>query len=493
MNRDASDMMALFTNDDARSLLKKGLFGLEREAQRVTQSGDLAMTPHPAVFGSKAENPHITTDFAESQIEMITSPCTSPEEAYRELRAYHEMVEGGIGDEFLWPISMPPRLPEENDIPIARFSETASGTNANIYRNGLALRYGKKMQMISGIHFNYSFDEDLIDILHTRFGDGQTRRDFMDDLYFSVARNFLRYRWLLIYLFGASPHCDPTYYSVVKKEIKMVQKCCPTRYDLFFRNVSQHATSLRVSRFGYDNPNRKNQKIHYNSMSEYARKLHELMSTRSPQYAKLGMYRNGSQVQLSENVLQKESEYYSSIRLKQTVSSGECQLNALLSRGVKYLEVRILDCNPYDKMGISVEQMHFMHVFLLYCLFTKSPRITEAEHRRLNENHQLVALMGRDEPLILSRAKEDISLEAWGGEIMDGLHEIAGLMDSDTGSESESYRMVVERQREKLTDRSLLPSEIMHKEMTRLHMNYLEYGNHLAKEHHTENEGGGKP
>ena len=221
MNWEMSDVLLLFKSKEKSGLLTKGLFGIEREAQRILASGDLALTPHPAVLGNKATHPRITTDFSESQIEMITSPRKSAEEAFAELYDTHREVEDGIGQELLWPISMPPRLPDEEQIPIAYFCEDESGKRANIYRNGLALRYGKKMQMISGIHYNYSFEPELIDVLYEAFGEGRSRRDFTDDLYFSVARNFLRYRWLLIYLFGASPFCDPTYYSVVKSEIKM--------------------------------------------------------------------------------------------------------------------------------------------------------------------------------------------------------------------------------------------------------------------------------
>lgn len=482
MNWEFTDMISLFSDKKMNRLLSKGLFGIEREAQRITSTGDLALTPHPAVFGNKAENPYITTDFSESQIEIITSPGPSPEATHEELLSIHRQVEEGIKEERLWPISMPPRLPDEDKIPIARFSETEAGIRANIYRNGLALRYGKKMQMISGIHYNYSFDQDLMDALHVRFGADKTKRDFADSLYFSVARNFLRYRWLLIYLFGASPFCDTTYYSVVKREINMVQQCCPTRFDSFFDTLSQYATSLRVSRFGYSNPMKKNQKIFYNGMSEYSHKLRKMMSTRSSRYAKLGVCRNGSQIQLNENVLQKESEYYSSIRLKQTVAEGESQLEALESRGVKYLEVRILDINPFEKTGIRLDQMRFLQVFLLYCLFSKSPRITQKEHLRMNLNHHTVALLGRSRKVMLCRYGEgEIALQEWGGEVFAELRAIASLMDKDTGADT--YSRVIESESGKLTDISLLPSEIMHRQMKAGNMSFLEYGIRLLEEH----------
>ena len=252
MNWDFSEISKSFLKDDKGKLLAEGNFGIEKESQRVTYSGDLALTPHPPVFGNKAENPRITTDFSESQIEMITPTFKSIEEAYDGLNAISIEVENGIGDELLWPLSMPPRLPDEDSIPIASFPDSEDGKYMETYRKGLALRYGKKMQMISGIHYNFSFGEGMVDYLYEQFGNGKDKRSFIDEMHFALARNFLRYRWLLIYLFGASPYCHHTYYSVINNEIEIIQKCCQCCVDVI-ENFNKYSTSLRVSRFGYSN------------------------------------------------------------------------------------------------------------------------------------------------------------------------------------------------------------------------------------------------
>ena len=257
MNRNFSKNLASFSGPDQARLLLDGNWGLEKESQRITNSGDLALTGHPAVFGNKLTNPHITTDFAESQIELITPPFRNIEDTYRALETLQAEVEAGIGPELLWPLSMPPRLPAEEDIPIAVFPDTLEGREKAVYRRGLALRYGKKMQMISGIHYNFSFGPEMMDYLFRVFGKGRSKRDFADELYFAVARNFFRYRWLLIYLFGASPSVDVSYDSVIANQLRAVAACCPGQFAESFHTMMdypRYTTSLRVSSFGYAGP-----------------------------------------------------------------------------------------------------------------------------------------------------------------------------------------------------------------------------------------------
>ena len=478
MNWDFSEISKSFLKDDKGKLLVEGNFGLEKECQRVLSSGDLALTPHPPVFGDKTENPRITTDFSESQIEMITTTFNSVEELYEELNTISLEVESSIGNELLWPLSMPPKLPDEERIPIACFSDSENGKNMEIYRKGLALRYGKKMQMISGIHYNFSFGEGMINYLYKKFGNKKDKRLFTDEIHFGLARNFLRYRWMLIYLFGASPSCHPTYHSVINRELKIIQKCRPNCADII-ENFNQYAISLRVSRFGYSN-SLKNEKMYFNSLEEYSTKLRKMMSTKNEKYSKMGIYRNGSQIQLNENVLQKENEFYSSIRLKQTLDEGESPLDALEKRGVKYVEVRILDLNPFEKLGLSIEQMNFLQVFMLFCLFEQSSPITDDEYTLINLNHQLVSLLGRKRDLILQKYdNKEISLRSWGKEIFKRLRTIADLMYEGTGDNK--YHASVEEEHRKLRDMSLLPSERINMEMKENNENFLEFGTRWAK------------
>lgn len=500
MNWNFSDISESLLKENKGKLMVEVNFGLEKENQRVLSNGELALTPHPKELGDKLKNQEITTDFSESQIEIITTPCSSAEEVYEELNNINTEVEKSIGDELLWPLSMPPKLPMEENIPIAKFSDSENGKYKEIYRKGLALRYGKKMQMISGIHYNFSFGEGMINYLYKKFAEGTDKRAFIDKIHFQVARNFLRYSWLLIYLFGASPSCHSTYYSVINKEIDVVHDCCP-RCAKIIKNadaesliknknqnkfshvcvaqMNQYATSLRVSRFGYSN-SLKSMNIYFNSLEEYSEKLRKMISTEDDEYLKLGIFRDGSQIQLNGNILQNENEFYSSIRLKQPLKSGETPLEALENRGVEYVELRILDLNPFEKLGLSLEQMNFIHVFMLFCLFEESPLITENEHSNINSNHHLVSLFGRKENLKLQTYDNNtVELKSWAEEIFDKLKSIAKLINTTTGDNK--YIESVKKEQLKLYDISLLPSEMINREMESNNENFLEFGMKCAK------------
>lgn len=507
MNWNFSEISKSLKNENKEQLLVEVKFGLERENQRVSSNGELALTPHPIEFGDKLENERITTDFSESQIEIITPPCNSAEEVYDELNKINTEVEKSIGNELLWPLSMPPKLPIENDIPIASFSNTENGKYKEIYRKGLALRYGKKMQMISGIHYNFSFGEGMINFLYNKFGEDTDKRAFVDKIHFQVARNFLRYSWMLIYLFGASPSCHSTYYSVINKEIDVVHDCCP-RCAKIIKNVdedtltnhtnenkfshvcvaqmNQYATSLRVSRFGYSN-SLKSMNIYFNNLEEYSEKIRKMISTEDDEYSKLGIYQDGTQIQLNGNILQNENEFYSSIRLKQPMKEGETPLEALENRGVDYVELRILDLNPFEKLGLSLEQMNFIHIFMLFCLFEPSPLISEKEHSNINSNHHLVSLFGRKENLKLQTYDDiPINLKTWAEDLFEKLTTIANFIDSFKGDNI--YIKSVEKEKLKLYDISLLPSERINREMESNNENYLEFGIKCAKNNLKESE-----
>jgi glutamate--cysteine ligase len=478
MNWDFFEISRSFLENNMGNLLIEGKFGVEKESQRVTSEGDLALTDHPQVFGDKTENPRITADFSESQIEMITPTFGSVEEVYDELNNINSEVENGIGDELLWPLSMPPKLPKEDRIPIASFSNSNAGKHMEIYRKGLALRYGKKMQMISGIHYNFSFGTEMIEYLYHKFGNDMDKRLFIDEIHFALTRNFLRYRWLLIYLFGASPYCHSSYHSVINKEIGIIRRCCHDCDDII-ENFNQYATSLRVSRFGYSNTLKHDYNIYFNSLKEYSTKIRTMLATENDKYSNLGIYSNGDQIQLNGNILQKESEFYSSIRLKQNVSKGETQLDALEKRGVKHVEVRILDLNPFERLGLSVEQMNFLQIFMLYCLFEKSEHITDEEYEKINSNHHHVALYGRKEDLTLQKYDNGpTGLKVWGEEIFERLIDIAELVQHDTGDDK--YLKSVSKEHKKLFDVSLLPSERIHREMKENNENFLEFGTRWA-------------
>jgi glutamate--cysteine ligase len=480
MNWGFEKITGLFSIENSQLLLD-GLYGVEREAQRTAPSGDLATTTHPAAFGNKLENTLITTDFSESQIELVTPPFETVEKTYAFLKELHLLVDKELGSEYLWPLSMPPRLPEEKRIPIAKFDDSPEGREKELYRNGLATRYGRKMQMISGIHYNFSFGDSLVDYLYQSLGNGMDKRAFADDMYFSMARNFLRYRWLLIYLFGASPCADQTYYPVIGNEMKMVRKCCPECCSPR-NNDKQNAVSLRVSRFGYSDSVQGKYSVSYNSLKEYTAGIRRLLATKSRKFTRLGLYQNGRQTQMNGNILQKESEFYSSIRLKQNLKKGETQLDALENRGVKYAEVRIIDLNPFDKTGISLEQLRFLQVFMLFCLFEESPPIEGQELEKINKNHHLVALLGRKNKLkLFGYGSGQAGLTEWSRDIFNKLSFIASLIDSL--NIDNRYQKCVRKEYEKTTDLSLLPSSMIEREISRYGEGYLEFGIRKAIEH----------
>lgn len=460
MNWNYNQVTDIVIESNNGNLLTQGLFGLEKESQRITSEGELALTPHPAAFGDKTLNTRITTDFSESQIEMVTPPLPSIEETYQSLKQISNEVKENIGDEMLWPLSMPPKLPDEELIPIASFNDTEEGRKKEEYRKNLAKRYGRKMQMISGIHYNFSFDGKLLSLLYDSFGNGMERQKFINEAYFAAARNFLRYRWLLIYLFGASPVCDSTYYPVIKKELAVVQKCCPDCCDII-KDFSKYTTSLRVSRFGYSDTNDGKNNVLFNSLSEYTDKIKKM---------------------LKEESIQNESEFYSPIRPKQIVSKGETQLEALQKRGVQYMEVRIIDLNPFEELGIGIDQMRFLHIFMLFCLLNESPKITETDLEEINFNHHLVSLYGRRKDLPLYRYSNNYKrLRDFGEEIFKKLSDIAVIIEDSTCDKS--YITSVGKEYQKLINPSLLPSQRITAEMSKSKESYVQFGVRYAKKY----------
>jgi len=450
-----------------RALLLQSEWGLEKESQRIDPEGHLALTPHPEAFGDKLTHPYITTDFAESQLELITPPLPGTREALARLSEIHDEVDAGLGRELLWPLSMPPVLPPERDIPIARYGPSPEGRAREAYREGLAARYGKKMQMICGLHVNFSYGRELTEWLgEAKFPD-LPREGRKDALYFAAARNFLRYRWLLIYLFGSSPNADPTYNPVVDRELEVIEARCPGCSGISER-YGQHATSLRVSRYGYANAFLESGGVSFNSRREYIASFRRLL----------------------ESELATESEWYSPIRLKTEAAKGESQLSAMERSGVKYMEVRVIDLDPYERIGISLERLDFLHLFLLFCALADSPPIDDAASRLMQENHHLVSLSGRKPGLMLHKEGEgEVPLAGWALELMGDMAEIAGWMDGD----GDRYRSALDRERAKVLDASFLPSAVMTKEMRERGETFADFGLRLARQHKKIPLAGGTP
>jgi glutamate--cysteine ligase len=299
-----------------------------------------------------------------------------------------------------------------------------------------------------------------------------------------MARNFLRYRWLLIYLYGASPSADHTFNSVIRNELNAIRKCCPECCNPL-NNYKKYATSLRVSRFGYSNDEQNKFTVSYNSKSEYLQSIRKMMKSKSKKYSEIGIFKDGKQIQLNDNILQKESEFYSAIRLKQVPEKAESQLEALEERGVRYVEVRIIDINPYERVGISLEQMYFLQVFMLFCLFENSAYINRKELNLINKNHNLIAISGRKNNLKLYRyTGEQVLLEDWGQHIFGKLIQVAKVMDA--AANSSKYQDCIFNEYKKLIDKSLLPSNKIINDMKLMGDTFITFGIRRAIEYRNQ-------
>jgi glutamate--cysteine ligase len=428
-----------------RTTLAGMLRGIEKESLRVRPDGALALTPHPAALGSALTHPHITTDFSESQLELITGVHGSTQGCLDELTHIHQAVYRAVGDELLWAGSMPCGLPADRDIPIGRYGSSNVGRAKTVYRNGLSWRYGRRMQTISGIHYNWSLP-------------GLTNDD-----YFALIRNFRRHGWLLFYLFGASPATCATF---VQGRPHALEELRPGTYHL------PHATSLRMGRLGYQSDAQSSLVVSCNDLASYGRTLQQGLTQVYSPYEKVGIREPGvpgdgpdSYRQLSTTLLQIENEFYGKIRPKRTIHAGERPLHALRERGVEYVEVRLMDLDPFEPVGISASTMRFLDVFLLYCLLSDSPPDTPEEIACVSRNQECVAQRGRASGLKLGCGARDRTLEEWGEELLAECGPVAAELDAAFGGNA--YRDAHARQTEVLRDAALTPSARVLAEMKR--------------------------
>jgi glutamate--cysteine ligase len=381
--------------------------GVEKESLRATPNGSLAMTPHSPALGSALTHPHITTDFSESQLELITGVHASAEACLEELERVHQFVYRNIGDEILWCASMPCNLPADDAIPIGRYGSSNSGRLKTVYRNGLAWRYGRRMQTISGIHYNFSLP-------------GMT-----NESHFALIRNFRRISWLPIYLFGASPAVCSSFVDGRKHELENLSS--NTLY-------LPHATSLRMGRLGYQSDAQASLAVSYNSLASYGASLFEALTVPYPAYEKIGIRGpDGEYRQLATSLLQIENEFYTTIRAKRPTGRGERPLHALRERGVEYIEVRLMDLDPFAPLGITAPTMRLLDLLLLHCHLSDSANDSPRELYAVARNKLLTAQRGREPGLALERAGRQVTLAQWGGEILGECEPIAAALDAALG------------------------------------------------------------
>jgi glutamate--cysteine ligase len=424
--------------------------GLEKESLRIDPSGHIALTPHPAGLGSALTHASITTDFSEALMEFITPVLHKPEDTLARMTDIHTFIYSQLPrEELLWTSSMPCIIGKDEDIPLAQYGSSNSGRMKTLYRKGLGFRYGRTMQTIAGIHFNFSLPDAFWPLYRDLQGSTQSLAEFRTDQYFGLIRNFRRYSWLLVYLFGASP-------ALCRSFVRNNPNHGLESYDDSTLYLP-YGTSLRMGDLGYTSKAQAGLYISYNSLSQYADGLLNAIKTPYAPYANFATA-DGSPAQINTNVLQIENEFYSTIRPKRVTPPGKRPVHMLRSEGVEYIEVRCIDLNPFMAVGIDAETMNFLNAFLLYCLLRDSPPSERDEYHEIDANFKAVVKQGRDPALLLTRKRKGgtISLKDWAGKILGDVREIAKLLDSITGTNTSVQ--ATDAQIAKVADSALTPS-----------------------------------
>ncbi|MEK8050896.1 glutamate--cysteine ligase [Ideonella sp. DXS22W] len=411
--------------------------GLEKESLRALPNGTLALTPHPAALGSALTHPHITTDYSESQVELITGVHASAEGCLDELTQLHQAVYHALGTgpeaERLWVGSMPCDLPTDETIPLGRYGSSNIGRAKSVYRMGLGHRYGRRMQTISGIHYNWSLP------------------GLDNDQHFALIRNFRRHAFVLLTLFGASPAACASFVAGRQHTLLPVPGTGGHTMHM------PHATSLRMGRLGYQSDAQASLAVSYNSLESYANSLHGALTTPYPLYEAVGVRNPGGDYnQLNTSLLQIENEFYGVIRPKRVIRSGERPLHALRERGVEYIEVRCMDLDPFVPVGIEAQTMRFIDIFLLHCLLADSPPDSPDEIAALGRNQHRTAARGREPGLLLERDGDVITLTDWAAELLAECGPIADALDAAHGGEA--YRQALQAAKDGLAAPDTLPS-----------------------------------
>jgi glutamate--cysteine ligase len=447
--------------------------GVEKECLRQNSNGKLSQKPHPENLGSALTNSYITTDYSEALLEFITPVFKDADCLLEFLHNLHSFAILNMDDtESLWCHSMPCILTEEKDIPIANYGSSNIGMMKHIYRHGLDWRYTKKMQTIAGIHFNFSYPDELWQFLHKQSGSTLSMTDFKSEGYFKLIRNFQRYVWLLFYFTGSSPALCKSFLSDQKNNLESFDEC--TAYLPW-------ATSLRMSDLGYTNKEQQTLNVSFNSLDEYIQGLTKAIETPSSEFEKIGVKVDGVYRQLNSNILQIENEFYSIVRPKRTADSGEMPSKALQRKGVEYIEIRMLDINPFDPIGISKEQINFLDIFMLSCLLEDSPAISVEEQSIIQQNQQLAILKGRQPDLALKSCEGDKEFKKLASECLDSFKATAELLDKSLSTDR--YSKSLATYSDVLNNPEQTPSGRVIEEMKKGKCSYYPFAKSISLKH----------
>ena len=448
--------------------------GLEKESLRVAENGHIAQTPHPAVLGSALTHPHITTDYSEALLELVTPPFEEIADTLQFLDDTQRFVYGQLQGETLWATSMPCVVDGDASIPLAEYGSSNAAIMKTAYRRGLGHRYGRVMQAIAGVHYNYSYPDSFWSLYQSLLQDSRDTQTFVSESYFGMVRNLQRYGWLVPYLFGASPAICRSFLAGA-----------PTSLSELFDHTyyGQYATSLRTGDIGYQNSKEGEAgiKVGYDNLQDYVDSLSYAINTPCSEYEKIGLCVDGEWQQLSTNILQIENEHYSSIRPKQILRGEEKPTLALAKRGVAYIELRSLDVNAYEPLGINETQMRFLESFLLFSLLSPSEPLSTAEQKDIQWNFNAVALRGRDPQLHLRKNGEEVLLRDWASDIFKQM--MLGCELLDTGREKQLYCPILQRQWDKINDPDQTPSAIMLAEMIENREEFFDFALRLSTQH----------
>jgi glutamate--cysteine ligase len=472
VDREFERRLSALINSGEPQILQGGRKGVEKESLRVTRAGHIVDTPQPRALGSALTNEHITTDYSEALIELVTPPFRTSWELLQYLLDLHQFVYRHLGDELLWATSMPCALNGDASIPIAQYGTSNVARMKTVYRKGLGLRYGRVMQAISGVHFNYSFPEKFWEAYAALRGSHAVDAGFISTSYFELLRNYRRLGWIVLYLFGVSPVVCKSFMR--GRDVHLPELTAGTLFE-------PYATSLRMSDIGYRNRNQSGLAVSVNSLDEYVRDLTRAITTPYPAYEALGIKLNGEYQQLNANILQIENEYYSFIRPKRVANSGERSTKALQRAGVEYVEVRALDVSAFDPVGVNQNKLRFLEAFLALCLFKESPLIVDAEQEALDQNHLTVARRGREPGLVLWRDGESVPLRDWAHEIIDSLTGICEVLDR--GDPARPYAQALAAQTGKIDNVALTPSARLMTELATTNESFFELALRMSMMH----------
>lgn len=447
--------------------------GIEREALRIDEGGLLARSGHPSALGSKLTHPKITTDFSEAQLELITPVHQSATSALADLDQIHRYLYTLLGDELLWAASMPCLLPEDENIPLAYYGPSNLGQLKTTYRSGLGYRYGRAMQTICAVHYNFSFGSAFWQWLKSVEQPNESDQQFVTRRYFDLTRNFRRWSWLLTYLFGASPAVCESFLQGHEHGLQTFDET--TAY-------LPYATSLRSGNLGYQSDAQaEHMKVCYNSLDSYVSSLAAGICDQYPPYEKIGVLVEDAYRQINASILQSEAEFYSSIRAKRVPGPGENQLACLRRDGVQYLEVRLLDVNPYLPLGIDESEIDFLDTFLLYCILNDSPTHDDLLCNEVRLNAMATVNQGRQPQLSLQDNGTSRTLQEWGEAILTGMSPYADILDQTFNSTRYCESLGLQKQR--LVNPDTTPSGQLIREMENGQTPFLKFAMNQTLKH----------